>query len=56
MKVKCIAHNGSSDFISMEVGGVYEVKWIDDDGDAWVIDSEGDTNILYSDEFEVVNE
>lgn len=54
MKVKCIANNGVDDFVGLEIGGVYVVEYIDDDGDAWILDNDGDTNILYSDEFEVI--
>lgn len=49
MRVKCI---GQAPYFTFDK--IYEVDHIDDDGDVWVKDDQGDSMFLYPYECEVV--
>lgn len=56
MKVKLVKFINFEITHDLTIGKVYDVDYVDNDGDVWIIDDAGDENNLYVGEFEVIEE
>lgn len=50
MRVKCT----DAELNCVTVGKIYHVGWVDDDGDFWIIDDNGEEFLMFSYECEVM--
>ncbi len=56
MKVKCIHIISSQGAEGLEIGGVYHVTHMYEHGSVDIIDGDGEVNMLFGGEYEVVEE